>query len=306
MNEQVQQELQKLGKLALKYAHNEGQSETAISYFGILKSTKPRPLSHGILTPSFCVVLQGNKKVLLGTEILKYGAGYYLASIVDVPAAGQIIGATEKNPYLGLRIDFTTEEINSVIFDAKLKLKKTEKVKSGAFKAEADLDLLESFCKLFQLLESSSNVEYLAGLLKKEILYRLLTGEQGHLFYQNMILDPEQKGVGKVITWIKENFDKPLSIEQLAKTSNMSVSSLHHKFKSFMSMGPLQYQKQLRLQEARRLLMNGEDDATKVAMTVGYESASQFSREYKRLFGLPPKQDLKAMTKTAPQVDLNI
>lgn len=295
MNEQVQLELQKLSKLALKYASQEITTPTPISYFGILKSSKPQPLRHGILTPSFCVILQGNKKVLFGSDILKYGAGFYLASIIDVPVAGQIIGATEKNPYLGLRIDFTNDDLQSVIADAGIVLKGTENVKPGAFKAEANLELLQTFRKLFDLLETNEPSQYLAALLKKEIIYRLLTSDHGAFFYQNLIFDPNKKGIGKAIHWIKENYDKPFTIEQLAKSTNMSVSSLHHKFKSFMAMGPLQYQKQLRLQEARRLLMNGESDATHVAMTVGYESPSQFSREYKRLFGLPPKKDAKAL-----------
>lgn len=291
MNEQVQSELQRLSKLALKYATQEGQSPTGISFFEILKASKPKPLSHGILKPSFCIILQGNKKVLLGTEILKYGAGYYLASIVDIPAAGQIVGATAQTPYLGLRIDFTNDELRTVISEANIKFNKNEKIKPGAFKAEASLEVLQTFHKLFELLKSKDPSIFLANLVKKEMIYHLLNSEQGYLFYQNLILNPQQQGIGKAIHWIKENYDQPLTIEDLAKSSNMSVSSLHHKFKSFMAMGPLQYQKQLRLQEARRLLMTGESDATNVAMTVGYESASQFSREYKRLFGLPPKKD---------------
>lgn len=295
MNEQVQLELQKLSKQALKYAPNEGQNPTAISYFEVLKSTKGTTLRHGILKPSFCVILQGNKKVLLGSEVLKYGAGFYLASLIDIPTSGQIIGASEKNPYLGLRIEYTNEEIASVIMEAKLEFKKNEKVTPGAFKALASMDILETFQKIFKLLESPEKVPFLSLLLKKELIYHLLASEDGHLFFQNMILDPNSKGVGKAINWIKDNFDRPFTIEQLAKASSMSVSSLHHKFKAFMSMGPLQYQKQLRLQEARRLLMNGEDDATNVALRVGYESPSQFSREYRRLFGLPPMKDIKSM-----------
>ncbi len=295
MNEQLELELQKLSKRALKYAPLEGQNPTAISYFEVLKSTKSTPLRHGILKPSFCVILQGNKKVLLGSDVLKYGAGFYLASLIDIPTSGQIIGATEKNPYLGLRIEYSNEEIASVIMDAKLEFKTNEKVKPGAFKALASLELLETFHKLFKLLDAPEQVPFLSQLVKKEMIYHLLTSSEGHLFFQNMILEPNSKGIGFAINWIKDNFDRPFTIEQLAKTSSMSVSSLHHKFKAFMSMGPLQYQKQLRLQEARRLLMNGEDDATNIALRVGYESPSQFSREYRRLFGLPPMKDMKSM-----------
>ncbi len=295
MNEQISEHLQKLSKLALKHSEgSDGRIQTAIPYFEILKSTKPSSLRHGILTPSFCVVLQGNKKVFVGAEILKYGAGTYLASIIDIPTSGQIIGASAKAPYLGLRIDFTNEEIVSVMREAELELKNNEKLKSGAFIASASTDTLETFLKIFKLLETPEKIPFMSKLLKKELIYHLLTSEEGFYFYQNMMFDQNARGIGKAVNWIKDNYNKPFTIEELAKQSHMSVSSLHHKFKAFMSMGPLQYQKQLRLQEARRLLMNGEYDATNVSLVIGYESPSQFSREYKRLFGLPPKKDVRS------------
>lgn len=289
--------LKDLSSLALKYAKAEGQNPTPISYFEILKSSKPSPIRHGILQPSFCVILQGNKKVFVGDEVWNYGPGIYLASIIDIPVAGQIVGASPKNPYLGLRIEYTAEEITSVLMDAKIDLSSASKVKPGAFMAEANDKVLETFLKLFSLMDSP-DASYLSQLLKKELIYHLLMSDAGPLFAQNLILSPSNLGLGKAINWLRENFDKSFTIEDLAKKSNMSVSSLHHKFKTFASMGPLQYQKQLRLQEARRLLMNGEeDDATNVALRVGYESPSQFSREYKRLFGLPPIQDAKVLKK---------
>jgi AraC-like DNA-binding protein len=296
MNDQ----LERLCKLAIKNAPNNGQNPTAISYFEVLKSTSPTQLQHGILKPSFCVLLQGNKKVLMGSEVLKYGPGNYLASLIDIPVAGQIVGASAKNPYLGLRIEFTNDEIASVLLEANLNLTAQTKVRPGAFTSLASENVLETFIKLFKLLDTPDDIPYLSQLLKKELIYHLLCSEAGHLFAQNMILNPSNLGLGKAINWIKDNFDKAFTIEELAKASNMSVSSLHHKFKAFASMGPLQYQKQLRLQEARRLLMNGdEDDATNVALRVGYESSSQFSREYRRLFGLPPIQDAKTLRKMA-------
>lgn len=290
--------LKDLSSLALKHSKIDGQNPTAIPFFEILKSSKPSPIRHGILQPSFCVILQGNKKVFVGDEVWNYGPGVYLASIIDIPAAGQIVGATQKNPYLGLRIEYTAEEITSVIMDAKIDLSSVSKIKPGAFLAEANEKVLQSFMKLFELLESAEDKSYLSQLLKKELIYHLLMSDAGPLFAQNLILSPSNLGLGKAINWLRENYDKAFKIEELAKKSNMSVSSLHHKFKTFASMGPLQYQKQLRLQEARRLLMNGEeDDATNVALRVGYESPSQFSREYRRLFGLPPIQDAKVLKK---------
>ncbi len=294
MNDQLQQ----LSKLALKFAREEGRNPTPVSYFEVLKSTTSTTLQHGILKPSFCVILQGNKKVLRGTDVLKYGPGTYLASLIDIPVAGQIIGATKNSPYLGLRIEYTNEEFTSVLIDADLKLKAESNVKPGAFIAKSNEKILDLFLKLFELMDQPEHITYLSQLLKKELIYHLLTSDAGPMFAQNLILNPNNKGLGKAINWIKDNFDQSFSIEELAKASSMSVSSLHHKFKAFASIGPLQYQKQLRLQEARRLLMNGEeDDATSVALRVGYESSSQFSREYRRLFGLPPIQDAKNLRK---------
>lgn len=298
----MKEQLQTLSKLALPYAKIEGQNSTGISYFEVLKSSSESPLRHGILQPSFCVVLQGNKKVLIGSEVFEYGPGTYVASLIDIPAAGQILNASPKSPYLGLRIEYTDEEITSVLMEAKLDLNHS-KVKPGAFIAKASDNVLETFIKLFNLLETPKDIPFLSQLLKKELIYHLLMSDAGHLFAQNLILSPSNLGLGKAINWIKDNFDQAFTIEELAKASNMSVSSLHHKFKAFASMGPLQYQKQLRLQEARRLLMNGEeDDATNVAMRVGYESSSQFSREYRRLFGLPPIQDAKTLRKLAGSI----
>ncbi len=294
----MKDQLQELSQLASRYAFKEGQNPTAISYFEVLRSNSPTPLRHGILNPSFCVILQGKKKVYVGNEILNYGPGNFLAAIVDFPVSGQVTTATNKMPYLGLRIEYTTEEINSVLHEANIQIKTKAKVHPGAFTAEASQKVLGTFRKMLELLENNEDVAYMEKLLKKELIYHLLTSDAGHLFAQNVILNPTDMGLGRAINWIKENYDQHFSIEDLAKASNMSVSSLHHKFKSFASMGPLQFQKQLRLQEARRLLMNGEEnDATNVALRVGYESPSQFSREYRRLFGLPPIQDAKALRK---------
>lgn len=290
--------LKRLTISASKYANQDGQIPTSIPFFEILKSESRTPLRHGLLKPSFCVILQGKKKVFVGDEVLNYGPGMYLAAIVDFPVSGQVVGASPVNPYIGLRIEYTTEEINTVLREADLKLNSKAKVHPGAFTAKASENVLKTFQKLLDLLERQDDISYLSKLLKKELIYHLLTSDAGHLFAQNVFVGPKDEGLGHAINWIRENFDQSFSMDELAKACSMSVSSLHHKFKAFASMGPLQYQKQLRLQEARRLLMNGEEsDATHVAFRVGYESSSQFSREYRRLFGLPPIQDAKELRK---------
>lgn len=166
----------------------------------------------------------------------------------------------------------------------------------GAFVGKSDAGLLEALNKLVHLLDApAAEAAFLAVGLKREIIYRLLTGEYGRQLYQNVVLDQQDRGISKAIAWLKDRFDQPVKVEDLAQATNMSVSSLHHRFKAVTTMGPMQYQKQLRLQAARTLLLNGDIDAGTAAYKVGYESQSQFSREYRRLFGAPPMQDVKKL-----------
>ncbi|MFZ6646030.1 AraC family transcriptional regulator [Undibacterium sp. TJN25] len=269
--------------------------QTDIPFLSLISSRQPTELSRGMLQPSFCMVMQGHKKIQLGEETIHYGPGEYLISTIDMPAAGQIIGATEAAPYLGARIELDTREIAAILIEAKISVPANLKSGLGAFVGKADDELQEAVRKLLRLLDKPRDAAFLADSLKREILYRLLTGENGHLIYRNLVIDRQQLGIGKAIEWLKQNFARHFQIEELAKAANMSVSSLHHKFKAVTAMGPLQYQKQLRLNEARKLLLSGSMDASTAAYQVGYESQSQFSREYRRLFGAPPMQDVKSL-----------
>lgn len=155
-------------------------------------------------------------------------------------------------------------------------------------------ELLELLVKLLRLLDRPREVGFVSSLIKREIIFWLITGEQGHRFFQTTLFDPGD-GVGRAIDWIRRNYSSPFTVGQLARSNGVSVSGLHHKFKAVTTMSPLQYQKHLRLQEARRLMLGGLANATAAALQVGYESPSQFSREYRRRFGLPPRKDVQAM-----------
>ncbi|MFD0695965.1 AraC family transcriptional regulator N-terminal domain-containing protein [Paenibacillus sp. GCM10027628] len=278
----------------------DGRTSTIFPFFTIVKNSCDTVRSSGILTQSFCLILQGMKRLYLGQDIFHYSAGDYLASLIDMPASAQVIGATEQSPYIGLRIDFTTQEIASVVTEAEIITEPKGKVLSaGAFIGKSDAELLDIFFRLLKLLDKPKEARYLSELIKKEMIFNLLSGDFGHLFFPKVLFDQRADGVGKAIQWIKENYERSFSVEELAKSCNMSTSGLHHKFKTITTMGPLQYQKQLRLQEARRLMLSGPIGATTAALTVGYESPSQFNREYRRLFGLPPLQDMKAMRKSS-------
>ncbi|SEP21078.1 AraC family transcriptional regulator [Propionispora vibrioides] len=291
--------LEQIIAMTERITRDEGTTGTLIPYLSICRHSYQAPLIPSVLTPSFCLILQGEKELHLGQDIIAYHAGDYLASIIDIPASGRVIGATEATPYIGLRIDFTTKEIASVVMEAEINVKSKDKmVGTAAFIGRADTELLDMFVRLLKLVDKPREAPFLSALIKREMMFHLLSGDYGHLFLQQALYDQQADGIGRAIAWIKENFSQPFTVEELAKLSNMSVSGLHHKFKAITTMGPLQYQKQLRLQEARRLMLSGSLDATGAALEVGYESPSQFTREYRRLFGLPPLKDMKAVRET--------
>lgn len=278
---------------------DEQRVATAIPFLSLLRSSHPTPVSKGVLKPSCCVILQGHKRVHLSDEVLDYGPGEYLVVSVDMPASGHIISATADKPYLLLNIELDPQEIAAIVLEAKITIDSEQPVR-GAFIGQTDDALQESLYQLVRLLQAPpAEAAFLAVGLKREIIYRMLNGPYGRQLYQNVVLDQQDRGISKAIAWLKDHYDQPIKVEELAQATNMSVSSLHHRFKAVTNIGPMQYQKQLRLQQARSLLLNGEVDATTAAYKVGYESASQFSREYRRLFGAPPMQDIKKL-RTAP------
>ncbi len=283
----------------------EGRTQTDVPFFSLVRRNGPTAIMPGVLSPSFCLILQGVKKLHLGQDTILYGAGDYLVSLIDMPASGQVIGATRQSPHLGLRIDIASDEIAAVMREAGISVKPPDqRIGPGAYVGKSDEHLQLLFIRLLELRgKPEAEVRFLSSLIKREMIFRLLTGDYGHLFIQRVFMDQQNEGIGRAIEWIKTNYKRTFTVEEVARSSNMSVSGLHHKFKAFTTMAPLQYQKQLRLQEARRLLLNGSANATTAALEVGYESPAQFSREYRRLFGLPPLQDIKATRRaSAPEV----
>lgn len=268
--------------------------QTAVPFLTVLKESSPTLLSHGVLKPSLCIVLQGRKRLQIGPKVIEYEAGDFLAASIDMPVNGQVAEAAADSPYMALRIELTPGEVAAVAAEADLVPRPQTGLKPGIFVGKPSVEVYEGFEKLLRLSSDPRAANYLAPAVKREIIYRLLDGEDGALFYNNMLLHQEASGISKVIDWIKANFDNPFTIEELAELGNMSASNLHYKFKEVTAMAPLQYQKRLRLQEARRLLLDGVN-VTETALRVGYQSSTQFSREYKRLFGLSPLQDIRTI-----------
>ncbi|OCT13906.1 AraC family transcriptional regulator [Paenibacillus pectinilyticus] len=288
--------LEELIVMSERITRVEGRTPTIIPFLSITRVSHATPLVPSALSPSFCLILQGAKNLQIGQNMIHYHPGEYVASMIDMPASGQIVDVTLNSPYIAIRIDFTTQEIASVVTEAELIVKpRSSKLKEQAFIGKSDVDLLTSFVRLLQLIDKPKEARFRSELVKREMIFQLLSGDYGHLFFQQVLFEQQVNGIGKAIEWIKENYTSSFTIEELAKTTNMSVSGLHRKFKAVTTMGPLQFQKQLRLQEARRLMLSGTTDATNAALQVGYESPSQFNREYRRLFGLPPLKDIKTV-----------
>ncbi|MCM3109571.1 AraC family transcriptional regulator [Lederbergia lenta] len=295
MSKQIYKQQNDLAKLIERFSVQDSVLETAIpSLFLIHKSNITVP-TYGVQKPSLCIVAQGAKEVLLAQERFLYGPGDYLVASVDLPVTGQVIEASTNDPYLCFKLEFTPNQILEVLSDSKIDIVPKENAKRAMFVSSIELPILEAVIRLIRLLENPEDIPVLAPLFTKEIIYRVLQGQHGATLEQMAIEGSYTYRIRDVIKQIKNNYERSIRIEELAEIANMSVSSLHRHFKEVTAMSPIQFQKHFRLREARRLLLSESTDATDVAFRVGYESPSQFSREYSRMFGLPPREDIKRL-----------
>ncbi|UNK21067.1 AraC family transcriptional regulator [Paenibacillus sp. N3/727] len=284
-----------LAKIIKRYAENDGVHATAIPSLFFIRESNASVPRHGVYKSSFCIVVQGAKEVWLGQEHFKYNPADYLIASVNLPVTAQVTEASPDVPYLGFKLEFTAKQILEVLRDSEIRVGPKENAKRGMFVSRMELPLLDAVIRLASLLDNPKDIPILATLFTKEILYRVLQGQHGVRLKQIAIEGSSAHQIKNVIEHITNNYDKSFRIEELAEKVNMSVSSLHRHFKEVTAMSPIQFQKELRLREARRLLITESADATDVAFRVGYESSSQFSREYSRMFGFPPRQDVKRL-----------
>jgi AraC-like DNA-binding protein len=253
-------------------------------------SSPTRP-GQGVQRPILAIVAQGSKQVMLGDEAFTYDPDHYLVVSLDLPVSGRVTAASKAKPFLGMSLELDVKQIPSLRTSGKIQ--RATKPQRGVFVSKMTPELLDPVLRLLRLLGKPEDSAVLAPLLQREILYRLWRGEQGEQLERMAQADGTASGVVKSVLWLKENFDKPFSIKLIAQEANMSPSGLHHHFKTLTNMTPLQYQKHLRLQEARRLMLDDAMDASAAAYHVGYASRSQFTREYSRLFGAPPLRDVE-------------
>lgn len=298
--------LQLIGLLDRLTTGLEGTTATAVPGLFIHRILHPSGPKHSVQTPAFALIAQGAKSIFVGEEVYEYDSLNYLLSSVHLPICGKVSVASPDRPYLGLRLELDLEVISDLIRH----LPPDTPPASGAVPAcgamcvrRLDLPLLDAVLRLLRLLDTPHDIAVLAPLVKREIFYRLLGDGDGARLRQIALQDSQTQRIAKAIRRLREQYDQPLSIEAIARDAHMSPSSLHHHFKAVTAMSPLQYQKQLRLQEARRLLFLDELDVSVVALRVGYESASQFSREYSRFFGTAPSRDKRRWLARGGEVD---
>ncbi|CAN7581571.1 AraC family transcriptional regulator [Bosea sp. LjRoot90] len=285
-------QVEELAALIARFAPTDGVHMTTISRLKVVRLSQPSEPMHGLHEPALCIIAQGAKQVILGDRIYRYDAAHCLVVSLDLPVIGQVIEATPEKPYLCVKLELDPLAISALMLESAPFAERELSPGPGMTVSPMTPALLDAVIRLTGLLAAPADVPMLAPLAEREILYRLLTGEQAARLRQIAVAESKLQQVNRAIGWIKRNYRKPFSIEIVATEARMSPSALHQHFKAVTAMSPLQYQKQLRLQEARRLILANAQDAASAGFEVGYESPSQFSREYSRLFGAPPLRDV--------------
>ncbi len=285
-----------LAALVDRHASGQGNGvySTAFDPLEFMRESEPATAIQGISEPLLAIVVQGKKKVLLNEETYQYGVGQYLVLSVDLPVRGCVVEATPNRPFLGFKLNLDPVQLCEIIAQTNLDIGKKKSVR-GLFVSNADSSLIDCAIRLTKLLNTPQDLPFLAPMIVREIYYRLLIGEQGEAVRQIATAGSNMQRIAEVIKRLQADFTSPLRVEDLALAANMSASSFHRHFKAVTSMSPLQYQKQLKLLSARQMMLIEDVDATQAAYQVGYESASQFSREYARMFGAPPIRDIERL-----------
>jgi AraC-like DNA-binding protein len=253
---------------------------------------------------SVTVIAQGRKRVELGRNVFIYDASRFLLTAVDLPVVSRVIEASEEAPCLAMSLRLDMPMVREVLSREEIQVAEAVADSPGMATGETTVEFLSACCRLVDLLDSPRDIPFLSGLIQREIIYRILRSAEGARLQAIATLGEQSHRTARAIAWIRSNYSKPLRVEELAEIAGMGVSTLHHHFRVLTAMSPLQYQKQLRLQSARgRMLMDGIDAAS-AAFEVGYESASQFNREYSRYFGQPPMRDVRTLrSPTAPPME---
>lgn len=285
--------LQAVSRYVETYADPAGLAQTPIPGLTTIRSATPSGLLYAISQPLVCLVLQGSKQVAMGTQSFSFGAGDSLLITADVPTVSQVTRASAEAPYLSLVLELDP----AVIADLAMQMKEEATIADGTpVRVEpTDAEVADAALRLMRLLDRPASIPVLHAQLVRELHYWLLEGKHGAAIRRLGWPDGHARRVGRAVALLRAEFARPLPVDRLAATAGMSPSSFHHHFRAVTSLSPMQFQKQLRLIEARRLMMSEGRTASSAAFAVGYESVPQFTREYGRMFGLPPGKDMEAM-----------
>lgn len=295
---QPEPQREELAARIVRHVAQDGRVEAAPG-LSLYRYSLPTGPLYGVSEPSFCVVVQGAKELFLGSERLRYDASHYLLVSAGVPVVGHVIEASAERPYLAVRLVLDPAIVTEVLLESGHLTSRIDIPVKALAACPIDADLLDIVVRLVRLVDSARDYAALAPLAAREIVYRLARGDQGQRLRQIAVVAGRAHRIAKAIELIRKSFGKPLRIDALARQLGMSVSALHHDFKAVTALSPLQFQKQLRLQEARRLLLGGEVDVARAGYRVGYDDPPHFSREYKKLFGEPPGRDVQRLRSNA-------
>jgi AraC-like DNA-binding protein len=288
-----------LAEMIARWTVDKGQADTPIPDLILRRWESPTHSTSYLHEPSICLIAQGAKRVLLGDEIYIYDTQHFLIASLNLPIMAEVIEASRQKPYLGLMLKLDRRAIAQLMVDSNLPSPRIQESSRGLAVGQVTVPLLNAFQRLIDLLYQPEDIPVLAPLIQREILYRLLVGEQGPRLRQTVAAGSQSHQIARSIDWLKDNFARQFKIDDLAAQASMSASTFHHHFRALTAMSPLQFQKRLRLHEARRLMLSDHLDASTAAFQVGYESPSQFNREYNRMFGAPPLRDISGLRQMA-------
>ena len=280
-------------KIAL-YMGSEEIRASAVPGLNLVRHTSLRSPVCVNYEPSVAVIAQGRKQVILGGRTFVYDESRYLLTSLDLPITSQITAASEAKPFLALVLKLEMSAVREILSAEEIPVPENTAAMPAMATGEITAEFLGACCRLVDLLQSPRDIPFLSGLLQREIIYRILQGAGGARLRAIATQGDQSHRTAKAIAWLKTNYAQPLRVEDLAGLAQMGISTFHHHFRSLTAMSPLQYQKRLRLNAARQRLLSGDVDAASAAFEVGYESPSQFNREYRRFFGQPPMRDVKA------------
>lgn len=282
-----------LANIIARHVPRAGLFGTAVPHVSLIRADEPSTPTPAVYEASLCLIAQGSKRVSIGERSVIYDAAHYLIVSVDLPLVGDVIDASAERPYLCCKIDLDPAMLADLMVAEGGGAPRSGLPVLGVY--PSDPDLIDAACRLVALLDRPETIGALAPLIQREILYRLLSGPHGQALRHVVTAGSHLNQISRAIAAIRRRFDAPIRIDEVAAEAGMSTSSLHAHFKAVTRMTPLEYQKQLRLQEARRLMMVGGATAGAAGFAVGYGSPSQFTREYRRLFGAPPRQDIERL-----------